>query len=164
MENSRNIGPQQLLPTIVGLDVYGLGALRLDRWKTQLPLDALSQDILDYIASHGGGSGSVADAINYRGGISTSSAAEATVCSVASGSSPAGYKLRGFVIYGTDDALVKLKQDSTILFEVYLHQSERSIIVELPNPEPITTASNVVLTVTPADADSANWFATILGE
>lgn len=47
----RYIRPSHLHDEILGLNVYDRGRLRLDQWSTQIPLAALSQEILDYIAS-----------------------------------------------------------------------------------------------------------------
>jgi hypothetical protein len=110
------------------------------------------------------GGGSVPDAANYRGTLTSTAVTEQEVCSVASGSSPAGWKLRGFIVNGENDALVKIYDEGTELIRGYLHRAEQTLKIELPNPEAIDTGHDVSLTVTPKDITSSVFFGVILGE
>jgi hypothetical protein len=129
-----------------------------------LPLRLLSTEILTYIddriAALAPGGGSVADAVNYSGSVTTSGTANAVSATVAS------WKLRGFHVQGTGNATVTLNytvSSSAKTIKCQIDDMNPQFSLYLPNPLPVDDGS-VTLSVTNTSGASADYTGVIFGE
>jgi len=141
--------------------------VRLDKWSRPLPLAALAQDVLDYIAAHGGGTGGdVADAVVYFG-TNPNSIAGAGNSNVIS-QSMTSFKLRGFYVYGDGDATITLTftPDGGVAktLKWRIHNVERNGLWSFPNPIVIEDSTTVTLNIINNTAASVDYYSMLTGE
>ena len=164
MAIERTIRVRDLHSEILGIDTIGQGKCKLDQWATQLPLAALSQEVLDYILANGGGA--VANAVVYFG-TNPNNIAGAGNSNVIS-QSVSSFKLRGFYVYGDGDATITLtftpSGSTSKTLKWKLHQIERNGLWSFPNPIVIGDSTTVTLNITNDTAGAVDYYSMLTGE
>jgi hypothetical protein len=79
-------------------------------------------------------------------------------------STAAGYKLRGFQAQGQTDAVFYLNINGVPKYFGRINETQKTFSFALPNPDSVTTGSQVTLTVTNEGGATAFFEGTILGE
>ena len=164
----RVIGHEDLKQDILGLDVIDRGKLNLHQFKTQLPLAGLSEEIITFIQSQGGGGGDVANAKNYHGASAGQAIATASNADVVDAGGPSSWKVRGFYVYGTGDGVATLSYTpaggSTISIKVSVDNISRQGVYNLPNPEVVEDSEDVILNIENTTSGTQTYWASIFGE
>lgn len=129
------------------------------------PVPVAADGTLKTTAGTGGSGGTYTapNAINNFGSTTAlANAATGTLVNIPS--SAAGFKLMGFTATGTGDGYFFVQVASVTVFSGRIHVGQKSIEVQLPNPQLVTTASNVTLKVTNESGSTADFEATLLGQ
>lgn len=98
---------------------------------------------------------------NWAQALATTSAATATIISIAS--SVAGYQLKGFIAHGTGDGYFFVQIGAVTVLSGRTRATLPTVIITLPNGLPISTGSAVTLKVTNESGSTADYEATLLG-
>jgi hypothetical protein len=163
----RSVRVQTINSEVLGIDVFGQGKLRLDQFKTKLPLKALASDVLDYIDAHGGGTGG--DLVNGHDYFTPTSGVTIFNSGTTSLLNPtvSGWKLRGFYVYGTGNGLVKLTFTVGAVscqFRIRVNSVNQNQWFLLPNPLPVDNGSVLLEVTNDESLIPVVFWATLFGE